>query len=228
MASMTSHELKEWVWLLNPFVFPTVYDQLKKYLNTAELLVLSQTSKELGLLRYYTLKKAANVDARLKDFVHDAPLFRAHLGRDNALISGSFALNVFEMGGLKVRKLDIFVQDGPKADHIMFFVSEHEGYRSEDEQDGEVKHQSPKRPEYPCSVFTNSFTASLYYQLYQPVAARRRASHHSNSRATSSTYHDFLIHNSLCQLPLVEQGIFHLSPTHLHSASACSTKIPGR
>ncbi|KAH7019802.1 hypothetical protein EDB80DRAFT_701551 [Ilyonectria destructans] len=146
MASMTSHQLKKWVWLLNPFTFPIVYDELKKYLNAAELLALSQTSKELGLLRYYTLKKAANVDGRLKDFVHDAPLFRSHLGHDNALISGSFALNVFEMGGLKVRKLDIFVQDGPKADHIMFFVSETEGYRSEDEQDGEL----------PCTInYTN-------------------------------------------------------------------------
>lgn len=139
MASMSKPERKNWVGLLNPFNYPPVHDHLKKYLNSADFLVLSLVSKELEGLRYYTLKKAANVDARLKDFVIDPSLFRAHLGYDNALISGSFALNLFEMGRLNVYKLDIFIQDGPGADHIMYFISEFEGYRSKNEQVDEVK-----------------------------------------------------------------------------------------
>lgn len=232
MDSEPSEELNFWEWLLNPNAFPIIHDHLRQYLNVAELLSLSLTSKKLEPIRHYTLKKAANIDALLKDYVQNAQLFRSYLRDANALISGSFALNVFEMGRLKVRKMDIFVEDGPMADHFMLLLDVWEQYESQteqdDEQDDEVKPQSPKRLEYPCSVLANSFTASPYFQVYQQGAKRLRASRHSNSRATCSTYHDFITHNSLCQLRLGEQGVFHLSPTHLHTASACSTKIPRR
>lgn len=229
MASKTRHELKSWPWLLNPYAFPIITDQLEADLNAAELLVLSQTTKELGGLRDYTLKRAGNVDARLKDFVKDPQLFRCYLGDHNALISGSFALNTFEMGRLKDHRLDIYVEDGPKADHFELLIREREGYEHESEhQNDPVKPQSHKRLKYPCSVLTNSFTASPYLRFYPQGAIWLQASRHSNSRATYSTYSDFLMHNGLCQLPLVEQGIFHLSSTHSPTATVCSTKIPRR
>ncbi|KAH6973768.1 hypothetical protein BKA56DRAFT_734470 [Ilyonectria sp. MPI-CAGE-AT-0026] len=144
MDSEPSEELNFWEWLLNPNAFPIIHDHLRQYLNVAELLSLSLTSKKLEPIRHYTLKKAANIDVLLKDYVQNVQLFRSYLRDANALISGSFALNVFEMGRLKVRKMDIFVEDGPMADHFMLLLDVWEQYESQTEQDDEQDDELPR------------------------------------------------------------------------------------
>ena len=64
------------------------------------------------------LSKISNINVRLSNFVDDPIMFRSHLGNNGALISGSFALNLFEMSHQKVSNLDVFVEDGAAADQF--------------------------------------------------------------------------------------------------------------
>ena len=109
------------------------YEILKKicsYLSTAECLVFSQVCK-----RYYqvmNLQRCFNINTLLSPFVSDPRIFRSELGKHDALISGVFALNFFELGWSNVPVLDLFVEVGGRTDEIVTYIKDHEGYDKED------------------------------------------------------------------------------------------------
>ena len=110
------------VELLDPQKYYPVLELLSSYLTVADSLALCRVCKVLDGLKNYMLRKISNINVRLKGFVDDPVMLRSQLGNYNALISGPFALNIFEMGHQTVRYLDVFIQDGVHADWFMEYI----------------------------------------------------------------------------------------------------------
>ncbi|EEU34813.1 uncharacterized protein NECHADRAFT_88423 [Fusarium vanettenii 77-13-4] len=116
--------------LFDPKKYYPVLEVLSLYLTIADMLVLCRVCKELDGLKDCMLK-ISNVNIQLKDFVDDPPMFRSKMGKYGALISGSFALNLLELGQRKVFHLDIFIKDVANADHFTNYMRENEKYQSD-------------------------------------------------------------------------------------------------
>lgn len=119
------------VELLDPEKYYPVLELLSSYLSVADSLALCRVCKGLDGLKNCMLRKISNINVRLKDFVDDPVMFRCQLGKYNALISGPFALNIFELGHQNVRYLDVFIQDGVNADQFTEYIQESEKYQNE-------------------------------------------------------------------------------------------------
>lgn len=107
-----------------------IFDKICSYLSTAEFLVFRQVCK-----RYYQVKnlqRCFNINTLLRPFVSDPRIFRSELGKHDALISGVFALNFFELGWSNVPVLDLFVEAGGQTDEIVTYIKDHEDYDKED------------------------------------------------------------------------------------------------
>ncbi|KFH40863.1 hypothetical protein ACRE_084410 [Hapsidospora chrysogenum ATCC 11550] len=118
-----------WVELFDPETYYPVLERLSSYLTIADFLVLCQVCRRLAGLKDCILRKISSVNIRLRDFVDDPTMFRSQLGNCGALISGSFALNLFELSRYKVLYLDVFVRDGPDTDHFTNYIRETEKYQ---------------------------------------------------------------------------------------------------
>lgn len=81
-------------------------------LTIADFLVLCRACKGFNKLKNYMLKKFSDVDLKLRDFVDDPVTFRFQQGKHGALRSGTFSLNILELGYRKAPYLDVFVRDG--------------------------------------------------------------------------------------------------------------------
>jgi hypothetical protein len=86
--------------------------------------------------RLYIIKDAAfrlicRINIALKNFVIDATMFRSQLGHYNAMISGSFALNFFQLSNKKVSHLEIFIKDGGGADQFTDYLQKTEKYKND-------------------------------------------------------------------------------------------------
>ncbi|KAF4444539.1 hypothetical protein F53441_11102 [Fusarium austroafricanum] len=66
-------------------------------------------------------------------------MFRSQLGRCNAMLSGSFALNFFQMCNKEVTGLDIFVSEGSNADQFTDYLERSEGYGSDTEAETMIR-----------------------------------------------------------------------------------------
>ncbi len=66
---------------------------------------------------------------RLRRFVDDPARFSSLIGRYDALISGSFAVQFFERVMWHDSDLDLYVEDGPGYEALCKFVVDVEGYR---------------------------------------------------------------------------------------------------
>lgn len=107
-----------------------IFDKICSYLNTAEFLVFRQVCK-----RYYQVKnlqRCFNINMLLRPFVSDPRVFRSKLGKHNALISGVFALNFFELGWSNVPVLELFVEVGAQTDELVAYIKDNEDYDRED------------------------------------------------------------------------------------------------
>ncbi|KAH6959644.1 hypothetical protein BKA56DRAFT_501478 [Ilyonectria sp. MPI-CAGE-AT-0026] len=136
-----------WVELFHSENYYPVLQVISSYLTIADSFALCQVCKGLEGLKDHMLKTVSNVNIPLRDFVDDPTMFRSQLGHHDALISGSFALNLFELGHRKVPCLDVFVKEGAHADHFTKYVQENEGYQIDDLENGTVKAQLPKNLE---------------------------------------------------------------------------------
>ncbi|KAH7232516.1 hypothetical protein B0J15DRAFT_505391 [Fusarium solani] len=132
---MTSHNKSQhqsrWIELFDPKKYYPVLEVLSLYLTIADILVLCRVCKGLDGLKDCMLRKISNVNIQLRDFVDDPPMLRSQLGNYGALISGSFALNLFELGQRKVLFLDIFIKNGANADHFTNYMRENEKYQND-------------------------------------------------------------------------------------------------
>ena len=140
-----------WVELFNHEKYYTVVEVLSPYLTIADFLVLCQVCKGLDGLKNYMLRKIFNINVRLRDFVNDPVMFRSQLGNYGALISGSFALNIF-VGHRKVLYLDVFINDRANADQFINYIRENEKYQNDNPEVETMKRQFPERLESaaPC------------------------------------------------------------------------------
>lgn len=71
-----------------------------------------------------------DVDRVLNRFVRDPAGLRSQMGRCDALISGSAALQFFERVTWKESDLDIFVEAGAGAERLSDHLCQTEGYRA--------------------------------------------------------------------------------------------------
>ncbi len=102
------------------------------YLTIADVLVLSRVCRGLSQFKVNVWRNISNIHARLRGFVHDFARFRSQLGSHDGLISGPFALNVFELRHRKVLYLDVFIKDGADAEQFAKYMQENEEYRNGD------------------------------------------------------------------------------------------------
>ncbi|KXX80334.1 hypothetical protein MMYC01_204670 [Madurella mycetomatis] len=149
MDSSTEYRTRsKWVELFHQY---PILEAISSYLTIADVLVLYQVCKGLDELKDRALSKISNINVWLTDFVGDPVMFRSQLGSNGGLISGPFALNVFELGHRKVSCLDVFIRDGTNVDNFTRYIREHEKYR-DDNPDETVRKQylgSP-RVRSPC------------------------------------------------------------------------------
>lgn len=102
---------------------------LSSYLGLAGFQLLFQASRELYQLKDY-FRKQHDINSRLRHFVADPDLFRCQLVKNDALISGGFALSFLELSRLQVSNLDIVVRLGNSAGEFESYVRDQEGYET--------------------------------------------------------------------------------------------------
>jgi len=127
---------------------------LSSYLGLADFEVLYQVSKELYQLKDSLRRKHLNINIRLRDFVANPEMFRSQLGKYDALISGVFALNFFELSRWKVPNLDILVRAGSHADEFENYIRDQEGYETDSNDNPEVETVS-------CSLCLNVLSGDI-------------------------------------------------------------------
>ncbi|RYP78129.1 hypothetical protein DL770_006919 [Monosporascus sp. CRB-9-2] len=104
--------------------------RLLQYLDTRNFLNLYQTS---WLIRQNFRTNEWNINAKLTRFFSNPTAFRSMLGRSNALISGSFALQFFERVVWPESNLDIMIQEGAGLEEMKGFLIDKERYRLDSE-----------------------------------------------------------------------------------------------
>ncbi|KAI1496142.1 hypothetical protein F5X99DRAFT_422356 [Biscogniauxia marginata] len=137
MALASNHEYQRqsrWVELFDPEKYYPFVRLLSSYLTIADFLLLCQACKGLDVLKGFMLRKFSNINVRLRDFVDDPVMFRSQLGNYGALISGPFALNIFELGRHQVLYLDVFIKDGANADQFTDYIQETEKYQNDNQK----------------------------------------------------------------------------------------------
>jgi hypothetical protein len=69
-----------------------------------------------------------DINEKLGRFFMNPQAFRTELGRADALISGSFALQFFARRSWPESDLDVYLRDGDGVDHLGQYLVEVEGY----------------------------------------------------------------------------------------------------
>lgn len=106
-----------------------IFDRICSYLPIASIIALTRTCRGLSGLYQSLLPLQWNVDRLLSRFVRDPQFFRSQLGRHNALVSGSVALQLFERVLWKESDLDIFIERGDDAEAFAKYLTKEEGYK---------------------------------------------------------------------------------------------------
>lgn len=122
-------------WLVEMLLQPTLLEVLSSSLSISDFFSLFRVCKRLYRIKNHTLRLICGINAALKAFVVDATMFRAQLGHYNAVISGPFALNFFQLSSNRVSKLDIFVKEGADADQFTDYLQTTEEYKNDSEID---------------------------------------------------------------------------------------------
>ncbi|ENH75745.1 hypothetical protein FOC1_g10003907 [Fusarium oxysporum f. sp. cubense race 1] len=112
---------------------PPILEVLRSFLTIPDFLALFRVCKRLSIIKNDILRLICGINAALKTFVIDAAMFRSQLGHYNAMISGPFALNFFQLSSNKVLKLDIFIKEGADADRFTDYLQRTEEYKNDSE-----------------------------------------------------------------------------------------------
>ena len=116
---------------LSTFNLDSNYPIFKRFcdlLSIAEIVALTRTCKALSNLYRYLLPMHWDIDKNLRRFVDDPYRFRSQMGKCDALISGSFAVQFFERVTWTASDLDIFIQEGNRANAFKEHLIKIEGY----------------------------------------------------------------------------------------------------
>lgn len=107
---------------------PPIADALFPHLTLADVFSLRRVSRVLQDILQRELDHRLKIEPHLKTFVDDCELFRLQLGRDNALVVGSFVLNLLNMCRRKIPHLDVLVEEGPPVNSFIQYLCSEEGY----------------------------------------------------------------------------------------------------
>jgi len=114
---------------LEVFNYGPILETLGKCLAIADVVAVTRTCKQLSKLYAYLIPTQWNVDTLLKRFVEHPKELRAQIGKHNALISGSFALQFFERPTRwEAADINIYVERGNDATCLSRYLIEQEGY----------------------------------------------------------------------------------------------------
>ncbi|KAI1098501.1 hypothetical protein F4804DRAFT_350322 [Jackrogersella minutella] len=95
-------------------------------LSTKDIIRLCQTS---WTIRRAIMDNEWDINTKLERFIRYPYQFRSQLGRSDAFISGSFALQFFERIAYPESDLDILVQDSESLESLSEFITTVEGYK---------------------------------------------------------------------------------------------------
>ncbi|QDS77712.1 hypothetical protein FKW77_004048 [Venturia effusa] len=112
----------------------TIFNNVASRLPASDVFSLQRVCKATAPIYKELQRTGWNVDKRLGRFFRDPVLFRWTLGINDALVSGSFALQFFERVMWKESDLDIFVQEGAGFDNMCSHLIEKEGYALQSHQ----------------------------------------------------------------------------------------------
>ncbi|KAF6793755.1 hypothetical protein CMUS01_16066 [Colletotrichum musicola] len=114
--------------LLDPRHRYPVVESALQHLNVSDMLSLRMVCKAFDWLPAHLAATFFNLNSHLKGFVLEPNRFRQHMRDCDAIISRGFALNFFVRGCSQVLYLDVFVENGQKAEIFEKHLMEEEGY----------------------------------------------------------------------------------------------------
>ena len=115
--------------LLQIGIYFPITSRICDFLSILDIVYLTRTCKTLSGLYKSLIPHKWNVDHALGRFFRDPKAFRSQLGRFDALVSGSLALQFFERVTWDDSDIDIFVENGANAESMISYIKNKEGYR---------------------------------------------------------------------------------------------------
>lgn len=112
-------------YLLN--LYP-VFHGVTSLLPIRDIIALTRTCRGLSKTYQYMLPVQWNIDRTLQRFVNDPCEFRSQMGRHNALVSGSLALQFFERVVWNDSDMDVFITKGDGATEFSRYICRRENY----------------------------------------------------------------------------------------------------
>ena len=100
------------------------------YLPIDAICALVRTAKKFGHLQHDLRKTQWNIDVKLSRFVDHPKAFRAQMAANQALVSGSFAIQFFGRVVFTDSDLDVFIHSGEGAQAFERYLAEDEGYNT--------------------------------------------------------------------------------------------------
>ncbi|KAE9571039.1 hypothetical protein CGMCC3_g12971 [Colletotrichum fructicola] len=114
--------------ILNPRHRYPVVESVLHHLNVSDVLSLRTVCRAFDWIPAHLAATFFNLNSHLKGFVLEPNRFRQHMRDCDAIISRGFALNFFVRGCSQVLYLDVFVENGQKAERFEKHVTEEEDY----------------------------------------------------------------------------------------------------
>ncbi len=115
--------------LTHLFACYPIRDQICSSLSIDAIIALSRTCKALSQTYQDLLPTQFNIDVKLSRFVTDPRRFRLQMRDDEALISGSFAVQYFDRTTYADSDLDVFVEHGDHVKGLDDYLTSAEGYQ---------------------------------------------------------------------------------------------------
>lgn len=134
-----------------------IFDRICSYLSIGSIIALTQTCRGLSTLYQSLLPSQWNVDRHLRRFVQDPQFFRSQMGKHNALVSGSVAVQFFERVFWKDSDLDIYIERGPNAHAFGEYLTKKEGYEFQ-----KTSLSAGYKMSSICEVFDDLFSLNLW------------------------------------------------------------------
>lgn len=154
MCSQVEQTIPSWERI---FLTYPIFDRICTYLQPRELVRLRSTTKKLSSSFESLFKTQWNINRSLMRFVYNPVAFRSTLSRQNAIISGSFALQFFDRVVWDGSDLDIYVEDGPGVEELEEYLTKSEDY--------ELQKQKPGADMYHAVLgFADVYTSSRYFE----------------------------------------------------------------
>jgi hypothetical protein len=111
---------------LSLFIPYPIFSSIAQCLDIADIISITRTCKDLSTFYRKLIPIQFNVDKRLRYFVNDPLAFRSEIARNDALVTGSIALQFFERNSWLDNDLIVLVKRGSST--IGKHLVEVEGY----------------------------------------------------------------------------------------------------